>query len=440
MDTITGISTPIGSGAISIVRLSGVRAKSIALHFFSSNLFSDIKDIQPNRMYLGVFNGSNFQEKCMCVYFKAPYSYTGEDLVEFQLHGGVRLTNNVLKELLDGGARRATAGEFTRRAFLNGKMTLAEAEGALSLINAESEAELNAGYRMLEGAIGRKLRSLSSRLLEVITVITASLDYPDEMADEVVAAKAPLEEIKKDLDAFYSTAKTGRYIKNGINVAIIGRPNVGKSSLLNALLQEDRAIVTDIAGTTRDTISESLVYEGIRINLLDTAGIRESEDAIESIGIRRAYAAAERADVIIYLMDITEGETAEDKAFIERYAKCKLIKIFNKADLKCGESSVDGLIISALNGEGIPQLLNEIADIASDRRLYGDMLTEERHIDALRRAKERLDTAVENYTAMPEDCILIDLNACYQAILEIDGGTATEQIIDSIFARFCVGK
>lgn len=440
MDTITGISTPIGSGAISIVRLTGDNAISIALHFFSSSSIKTEKDIKPNKMYLGTFSGDNFKEKCMFVLFRAPRSYTGEDLVELHLHGGVRLTNNVITALVTKGARLATAGEFSRRAFINGKMTLAEAEGVLGLINAESEAEISASYRLMQGVIGKKIKSIAEKLLEVITILSASLDYPDEMADEAQASIEQLLSVKEEIDAFYKTAKTGKLIKNGINVAILGRPNVGKSSLLNALLKSDRAIVTDIAGTTRDTISESLIYQGIKINLLDTAGIRDSVDKIENIGIERAYQAGNLADAIIYLMDICEKITAYDKNILQRYHNKHTLLVYNKSDL-CSDKSVrDGYVISAQNGEGIETILDAIVALAEDRRLYGDMLTEERHIYAIQRAKERLEEAINNFGKLSEDCILIDLTACYNALMEIDGGTATEQIIDNIFAKFCVGK
>lgn len=441
MDTITGISTPIGSGAISIVRLSGERAKSIALHFFSCLAFNK-EQIQPNKMYLGEFKGEDFRERCMFVYFAAPRSYTGEDIVELHLHGGVKLTEKVLLELINDGARLAKAGEFSRKAFLNGKMTLAEAEGVLGLINAESEAELNASYRMMKGAIGKKLQPIVKKLLEAITVLTASLDYPDEMADEAEATLEPLLEIKKELEVFYATSKTGRLVKNGINVAIIGKPNVGKSSLLNAMLEKERAIVTDIAGTTRDILTESLIFDGIRINLLDTAGIRESADKIESIGVERAHLAAEEADVILYVIDITEGETAADYNLIEKYRDKRIIKVYNKSDLleMQFENSENQLNVSAKEKVGIDSLLKTITDIAKNRRLYGDMLTEERHINAMKRAIERICSAIDSFGEITEDCILIDLNACYQALLEIDGGTATEEIIDNVFSRFCVGK
>ncbi len=444
MDTIIGISTPIGSGAISIVRLSGQDALSIALRFFESKAIECNMPL-PSRMYLGEFSDKDFKEKCMLVYFAAPRSYTGEDIVELQLHGGVRLTNNVLKTLLSAGARRATAGEFSRRAFLNGKMTLAEAEGVLSLINAESEAELSAGYRMMEGALGRKLRPISEKLLELITLLSAALDYPDEMSDEVQASGNAISAIRTELAAFYATAKTGRLIKNGINAAIIGRPNVGKSSLLNALLDEERAIVTAYPGTTRDTISESLVYGGIRINLLDTAGIREAKELVEGLGIQRAVQAAETADVILYVIDIAEGKTAEDKQLLSSFCTKRVIKLYNKSDLFAeaslrSDEYADGIIISAVRREGIEKVLDALIEDVAERRLYGDMLTEERHIDAARRALEHLNSAESSFGVMPEDCVLVDLHSCYSALSEIDGGTATEEIINNVFSRFCVGK
>jgi len=438
MDTITGISTPIGKGAISIVRLSGDEALRIALRFFSAAGFNGEKSIEPNKMYLGAFVYQEISDKCLFVYFKAPHSYTGEDLVEFHLHGGTKLTMSVVNALLFGGARRALPGEFSKRAYLNGKMSLAEAEGVLGLINAESEAELNAGYRLLTGELGKKLRLITDKLYDTVTELTASLDYPDEMEDEVIACREKVQGIKDEIDKLYATAKTGRLVKNGINVAILGRPNAGKSSLLNALLGYDRAIVTEIAGTTRDTVSESLEYEGIKINLLDTAGIRESSDKIESIGIDRAFKAGYSADIVLYVIDVTAGNFEEDELALEKFKDKTVVKVYNKTDLAPNTSQ--GIGVSALTGEGVDAVLDAVCDLAGDRRLYGDMLTEERHIDAVRRAKEKIDDALATLNDATDDCLLIDLTACYQALREIDGGTATEEIIDGVFSRFCVGK
>ncbi len=558
MDTITGISTPVGCGAISIVRLSGENAIRIALHFFSAKSIKVERDIVPNKMYLGVFSAKNFQEKCMLVLFKAPKSYTGEDMVELHLHGGVRLTNNVISELVKKGARPANGGEFTRRAFLNGKVTLSEAEGIIGIINAESEAELNAAYQLMQGALGKKIASITQKLLDVNSIVSAALDYPEEMAEEAYATKPHLIRLKNEIEALISTADTGKYIKNGINVAILGRPNVGKSSLLNAMLEKDRAIVTDIAGTTRDIISESFVYKGIKINVLDTAGIREGVDKIEKIGIQRAIEAGDKADMVIYLIDITMGKSEYDKAILARYADKNLIVAYNKEDLSdkgyidnASENIIDntiksthfvehnpkevGLIkdntnaiyaedsltteyttaehratqvesnskevesnatqiesnatqvessatmaehsvlevesnpkevrintkefehnaieklkspiteskshlISAKYNKGITALLDEIVKLAEDRHQYGDILTEERHLDAIRRANQVLEGLLKDFDNLTEDCILIDLNNCYNILMEIEGQGATEKIIDNIFSRFCVGK
>lgn len=435
MSIIAGISTPIGNGAISIVRMSGEGALEIALRFFSCKKIRE-GELIPNYMYLGTFHGDNFKDRCLFVYFKAPRTYTGEDLVEFHLHGGVTVTQKVLHTLLQNGAIMAENGEFTKRAFLNGKIGLDEAEGILGIINAESETEISASYSVMQGTVSKRVKPIGDRLMKVVSMLEAWFDYPEEMEDEVNSDVFPeLEAIKTDLEALLSTAKQGRMVHNGISVVLVGRPNVGKSSLLNAFLREERAIVTDIPGTTRDTIAESIVYKGVRINLLDTAGIRESTDIVERKGIERSLDAVAKADIVVYVLDASVPEKP-DKAMTEG-AHGKIIYVNNKVDI--AEEQGEYRNISALKRMGIDELLDEIVSVVGNKRMYGEMLTVDRHISAVASALDSLNNALNNRFAS-FDCLLVDLKDCLTSLLEIDGGTASEKIIDDIFSRFCVGK
>ena len=434
MSIIAGISTPIGSGAIGIVRLSGEGALKLALRFFSS---SSMQDPQPNRLYLGTFSDGVIKDRCLFVYFRENRSYTGEEMVEFQLHGGVRLTEEVLRSLLAAGATMAKEGEFTRRAFLNGKITLDEAEGVMALINAESQAEINSAYGLLKGKVSAKTSPIAEKLLNLLSYLEASMDYPEEMEEEVAEIPNALRDIAKELAALAATSEKGKMVKNGISVAIIGKPNVGKSSLLNALLKEERAIVTDVAGTTRDTISESVLHKGVRINLLDTAGIRQSDDLVEKIGIERSLTAARAADVVVYLLDATKLETPDEE--VCKNIRGRLIIVNNKCDLASAEN--DDFSISAKEGIGVDELLDKIVGDIGDVKAYGELLTLDRHIDAVNRALERVNDAIsEINNGDTADCVAIDLKAAYGALAEINGADATDKILDEIFSKFCVGK
>ena len=436
MQTIVAISTAIGVGAIGIVRLSGEDCLSYALRRFSCRSMAG--DPVPNRMYLGRFAGDGFSEQCMMVYFRAPHSYTGEDLVEFQVHGGVAVTDFVLRTLLSDGARLAKAGEFTRRAFLNGKVSLSQAEGILGVINAESKAEINLCYQMLEGSLGARLAPTLDGLATLIATLEAGLDYPDEMQAEIDRDFAPtLAHIRTALTTLADSAEEGKMVRHGISVALVGTPNAGKSSLLNCILREDRAIVTPIAGTTRDTLCESVTFEGVRLNLLDTAGLRDTADVVEQMGVERAYSAADRADCVVYLLDATRAETP-DPALIERFAHKHLFVVYNKTDVTTAPDTYPA--ISAKTGAGVDALLRRIAGICRTDRAYGGLLTEDRHIEAVKRALSHVEAADRAFADMPLDCVLVDLRLAYQALGEVDGATATDDVLDRIFASFCVGK
>ena len=436
MSIIAGISTPIGNGAISIVRMSGEGALEVALRFFTCKKLRN-HEIMPNYMYLGTFSGSNFKDKCLFVYFKAPKTYTGEDLVEFHLHGGVTVTQKVLHTLLENGATMSGNGEFTRRAFLNGKISLDEAEGVLGLINAESETEISASFSVMQGNVSKRIRPIADKLLSVISMLEAWFDYPEEMEDDINTDVFPtIRDIQSNLEKLLATANQGRMVRNGVSVALVGKPNVGKSSILNAFLREERAIVTDIPGTTRDTIAESVIYKGVRINLLDTAGIRKSNDIVEQKGIERSIDAVKKADIILYILDGALGEEPT-LDLVKEGARGKIYYVNNKIDK--GNSNPNFINVSALTKEGIDELLELIIKEVGNKRMYGEMLTIDRHIDAVAGALKSINNVLNNM-GVSYDCMLVDLKDALQSLLEIDGGTASEKIIDDIFSRFCVGK
>ena len=362
-DTICAISTPLGRGAISIVRMSGDDCLKIAEEIFSAKGLS-YDSIMPRMLYLGNLDLGDGKEKCLMVYFEGPKSFTGEDLVEFQIHGGTVLSQKVLKRLIEKGARLAQPGEFSKRAFENGKITLDEAENIISEINADSESELKAALNLAGGRLKEKILSLQQALTENIAQIEATLDYPEEDFEKSAKDQifSDVEKIKKTIDHFVEDSQNAQFIAKGINIAIIGSPNVGKSSLLNALVGQERAIVTDIEGTTRDVLNESVAYKGINLNFIDTAGIRQSEDKVEKIGIEKSLQSLDSADVILWVLDGSRELNNSDKE-IEKHLKDfdNVITIVNKSDKKrLLKSYKDEIIISALKEENIEEIKEKI--------------------------------------------------------------------------------
>jgi len=437
MDTIAAISTPRGVGAIGIVRLSGGQALRIALRFFSSSTVKTVSDVVPNHLGLGTFSDGDLQEKCMMVYFRAPKSYTGEDMVEFHVHGGAYLAERVLESLLTAGAVLAPPGEFTRRAYLAGKLTLDEAEGVRAMISAESEAELREAYSLMSGRFDERIDRLISRLIEVLSTMEAALDYPEEMADEVDDSMEKAASVREEMAALFSSYRVGKLIKGGVTVAIVGKTNVGKSSLLNRLLGYSRAIVSDIHGTTRDVVGESIVYKGVKINLQDTAGLRETGDLVESIGIERSIDAAKSADVVLYVTEASSMPDEDELAKLRGFSRNLLI-VNNKIDIF--GIRAEGVNISAKTGEGVDALLDEVLRITMGDSRTAETLTEERHADCVRRALRSLDEGIAAFEKENTECVLLDLRESIDALSEISGGNATDRIIDDVFSRFCVGK
>ena len=443
MDTIAAIATPLGTGAVGIIRLSGESALEIAARVFSPYKLNSLKDAVPYMMYLGRLDCGGVKDRALAVFFRAPASYTGEDMVELHCHGGAALLGHVLNGLLSLGARIADRGEFTRRAFLNGKMDLSDAEGVIDMINGESAAAVNAGYRLATGGTSAAVRALTAPLLDVIAHMEAALDYPEEMEEESrLAAKPVIDALIEKTRALLLTCRRGSIVKNGITAAIVGETNVGKSSLLNALAGRERAIVTEIAGTTRDSIEESVEWRGMTLRFIDTAGIRESADPVESLGIRRSRNIASSSDIVLLVSDGSRPNNAKRSELLKDVnEKTPVIEVVNKSDIMPKKTS-SGFSISAKTGENIDALKDKIVDTVLGENIdaSGELITSLRHKEALERALTSLVSAKENFDAVPAECTLLDLRAAYSAFGEITGDTADEKIIDTIFAKFCLGK
>lgn len=443
-DTIAVISTPIGSGAISIVRMSGSDALNIASKLFSSKKLEKEK-ITPRYLYLGDFSYENVNEKCMMVYFKAPYSYTGEDLIEFQCHGGEYLTKKVLQACLTNGARLAENGEFTKRAFLNGKMSLDEVEGVIDIINATSDAEMKTAYSLMKGRLYKEIKAYQNTLTELLADLEVTIDYPEHDDEEITLDKvnSQLKTIKLGIDDLLKTERQGGLIKFGIKVALVGKTNVGKSSLLNALLGTSRAIVTDIEGTTRDIISETIVYKDIKLNFIDTAGIRNSKDIVEQIGIQKSREAIDEADIVLFIID-SSRELDEDEKKLLDYVKTKNhLIVLNKSDIKNSSLELENSIcVSALNHEGIEELKEKIYSLLIDKKIQSNelILTNLRQIEALKECANQLDLTFESLKTGLVDIVALNIKILWQTLGKITGETENEEIIDKIFSKFCLGK
>lgn len=446
MKTIAAISSPIGAGGIGIVRVSGNDALGIADAIFNFGKQTSrvrtcgqsiLQKWEPLKMHFGTFVAKDFCDRGYAVYFPAAQAYTGEDTVEFYLHGGVRIMQGALNTLLEEGAVLAEHGEFTKRAFMSGRLSLADAEGVIDMINADSSAGLRAAYRLMDGRVAGAVDVIFKQLEDVIAGLEATLDYPDETEDEVLPPLAgEIDDCISKINALLATAAQGRIAKHGINVVLAGSVNAGKSSLMNAMLKKERAIVADVAGTTRDTVEDSLEYNGVRINLVDTAGLRDSDDVVESQGVVRAKRAVEGADIVLHVID----KTAPCDDGLDFYGK-KVFTVFNKCDI--GGFAIPRIAyafaVSAKTGEGVDSLINAIASTYSERSGGGELITNERHISALLSAKRALESAKQGL-AYTVDCTLIDLRQAYDALGQITGKTATEDIVNAIFSKFCVGK
>ena len=438
-DTIAAVSTPLMTGAVGIIRISGPKSEAVLDARFTA--FSGIRPptFESAKMYYGTFDAGTFSDRCLAVIFRAPRSFTGEDMAEIHCHGGVEVVRGVLKAVLASGARLAEPGEFTRRAFLNGKQDLSSCEGIGDMIAAESAAELAAAGRLARGELAKTVKRMQDSLTDLISYAEVLLDYPEEDFPEAKAEdfRKVLSELRGEIGDLVAGYATGRKLREGVTAVLCGRANAGKSSLFNALLRFDRAIVTDIPGTTRDTIEGVFECEGIKVRLVDTAGVREAGDEIERLGISRSLEELENADLTVLVCD-QRGLSGEDEALLRR-AKGEVLLVRSKADL-AGPEPAGALRVSAVTGENVEELRREIVARTVKRVPSGLILTNERHFDALSRAERLASAALEGLGEKPFDALCLELRELWDALGEITGTTATEDIIDNIFKKFCLGK
>lgn len=453
-DTIAAIATPPGEGGIGIVRLSGPDSISIAHTIFTSSRGRDIRTARGRVFHGEIHDAQGVIDEVLVHVMRGPHSYTAEDVVEINCHGGVAPLRAVLELALSRGARLATPGEFTKRAFLNGRIDLVQAEAVIDRIRAQTDAALRAASSAAEGVLSKSLHEFSEVLIEALARVESAIDFPDDDLPELVdaALRARLEQVLTRMCELIDTAERGRLYREGASVAIVGRPNVGKSSLFNALLRDARAIVTSVPGTTRDLLEEVITIDGVPVRLSDTAGLRSTDDEVEQIGIGRARTALSNADIILLVLDASQELTTEDHELIREVNELNrpTIVASNKIDLATRQlfneektnHDWEACPVSAKTEKGLKELESTIG-----RRLLGcaqivtdqGIITRMHQRDSLRRAAAALERTLANYSASPE-FLSIDLRDAIDAIGEITGETTPEDVLDRIFSSFCIGK
>lgn len=449
-DTIVAISTAIGVGAISIIRVSGSEAIKKVSEIFKGK---DLNKVPTHTIHYGkIYDNDNIIDEVLVTVMKSPKTFTTEDTVEINCHGGIASTNKVLELLLTNGCRLAEPGEFTKRAFLNGRIDLTEAEGVMDLINAKTDKTLELAINQVSGKVSKMIRNLRQLVKEVIANIEVNIDYPEYEDIEVITLKqlkTNIGIVEDKIKKILSESKNGQLIKNGIKTAIVGRPNVGKSSILNLLLDEEKAIVTDIAGTTRDIVEGTITIDGITLDVIDTAGIRNTDNVVESIGVKKSFEMIEKAQLVLFVLNNNDLISDDDFEILEKIKNKNYIIIINKSDLikkidtsKLPENNI--IYMSAIKEEGLNQLKDKIKEMFNLEKIETEdmtYLTSARSISILNKSLiiiENIRKGIENN--IPIEILEIDLKEIWSILGEIIGETYQEELIDQLFSQFCLGK
>ena len=455
-DTIAAIATAPGEGGIGIIRISGEKSLQVAQSIFKSKSGKMIKDYNARTLIYGtIVDGEKVIDEVLVAYMKGPNSYTAEDVIEINCHGGFISVKKILELILSKDVRLAEAGEFTKRAFLNGRIDLSQAEAIIDVIKSKTDMAHEVAQNQLEGSLAKKIKELRMNVTEVLAHLTVSIDFSEEDVEEITYQT--LEEksykLRDEIKKLYDTAESGKILRDGLKTVIVGKPNVGKSSLLNSILGENRAIVTDIAGTTRDVIEEFVNIKGIPLKIVDTAGIRETDDIVEKIGVEKSRESFSTADLVIMVLDASRKLAEEDIEILESLKNKKTIVLLNKIDLKPEieiekikeyVNEEDIIEISALKHQGIEELHDKIEAMVyqgSVKNSSNLMITNSRHKDALFKAYEAINDAISAIEQrMPYDFIEVDFKNIWDYLGYINGDTVREDLLDTIFANFCIGK
>ena len=446
-DTICAISTALGVGAISIIRVSGEEAINKVANLFDGK---NLNEVKSHTIHYGhIINNGEVIDEVLVTVLKAPKTYTKEDIVEINSHGGISTTKKILEILIANGIRLAEPGEFTKRAFLNGRLDLTEAQAVNSLIKSRTDLERKLALNTLSGKVSKKINNVREIIVELLANIEVNIDFPEyEDALEITLENLPpkLKEIKKELESLIEEGKIGKIVENGIKVAIVGRPNVGKSSILNALLNKNKAIVTDIAGTTRDIVEGEVELKGIALKFIDTAGIRKTKDVVEKIGVDKSLEVIDESDLVIHVLNNNETLTEEDQEIMEKIKDKTHITFINKSDLPtklkiAKEDIVKGNTI-ALNGlDELKDKIGELFDLERINNSNLEVVSSAREIGLLNEALNSIDQALNNVSSkLPVDMIAIDIKKAWDLLGEITGESYQDELLDTLFSKFCLGK